>query len=449
MNEELETNGLEFEDEVGEDDNLNIPPERRQIYTQPSDPEVESLYNKYKRGRLVIQADFQRKYVWDKKKASRLIESAILDIPLPVIYISEDIDSAEYVIDGQQRLTSFFAYIDGKFPDGSDFKLTGLDVFTDLNKKLFSELDEKLQDKIKYCTLRTITFKKNSDHNLKFEIFERLNTGSVSLNDQELRNCIYRGPYNSLLKTLAEDADFRYILGLKGADKRMRDVELVLRFAAFYHNTYLKYKRPMRSFFNEDMERFKNISASDEKALKTAFKNSVTIVKSLLDKNAFKRFRIGNEDNPDGYWEPKRFNASLYDVLMYSFADLDKTVVHRHLDEIREAWIDLMTNNEQFIEAIEIGTSDDRRVHTRFDLWRQRLKSIIGSDKKEARCFSMQLKQQMYKIDPTCSICGQCINGLDDAAIDHITQYWTGGRTIPENARLTHRYCNWSRSRRE
>jgi uncharacterized protein with ParB-like and HNH nuclease domain len=151
-------------------------------------PEIDSLHGKFKRGKLVVQPDFQRQFVWDTSKASRLIESALLEIPIPVIYISQEQDNKEYVIDGQQRLTSFFSFIDGKFPDNSDFKLTGLKVFEELNGKKYSGLPDELQDRVRYFTIRTITFRKESNPDLKFEIFERLNTGSVSLNDQELRN---------------------------------------------------------------------------------------------------------------------------------------------------------------------------------------------------------------------------------------------------------------------
>jgi uncharacterized protein with ParB-like and HNH nuclease domain len=147
------------------------------------------------------------------------MESALLDIPLPVIYLSEEKDGKEYVIDGQQRLTSFFSFIDGMIPSGKEFKLTGLKVFKECNGKYFKDLEEAHQDRLRYYKLRTVTFAKDSDPNLKFEIFERLNTGSVSLNDQELRNCIYRGPYNRLLKELAEDPDFRYLMGLNGPEK--------------------------------------------------------------------------------------------------------------------------------------------------------------------------------------------------------------------------------------
>jgi uncharacterized protein with ParB-like and HNH nuclease domain len=196
-------NEIEFDEQLEEETEAVV--DERKIYTDIGDPEVDSLYGKYKRGKLILQPEFQRHFVWDPVKSSRLIESVLLDIPLPVIYLSQEKDGREYIIDGQQRLTTFFSFIDGKFPNGKDFKLTGLKVFDNLNRKTFSELEEDIQDKIRYCKIHAITFKKESSPDLKFEIFERLNTGSVSLNDQELRNCIYRGPYNELLRKLSQE----------------------------------------------------------------------------------------------------------------------------------------------------------------------------------------------------------------------------------------------------
>ena len=100
---------LEFENPLEEDvESIEVSSDRRKIYTELGDPEVESLHGKFKRNRLVVQPDFQRQFVWDTTKASRLIESALLAIPIPVVYISQEQDNREYVIDGQQRLTSFF-----------------------------------------------------------------------------------------------------------------------------------------------------------------------------------------------------------------------------------------------------------------------------------------------------------------------------------------------------
>jgi len=450
MSEQFDTNEeLEFEEPLEEEQPILVTTEKRRIYTEQGDPEIESLYGRFKRGKLFLQPDFQRYFVWDTAKASRLIESVLLDIPLPVFYLSEEHDNKQYVIDGQQRLTSFFSFIDGKFPDGKEFKLSGLKVFTELEGKTFKELSEEIQDKIRYCKVRVIVFRRESDSELKFEVFERLNTGAVSLNDQELRNCVYRGKYNDLLKSLAEDPDFRFLLRRDAPDKRMRDVELVLRFAAFYHATYLNYKPSMRRFLNEDMKKYQNISDKDALELKRAFKNATIIIRSLLGEHAFKRFYRGTQKDPNGHWEPKKFNASLFDILMYSFAREDKNTVFQHLDAIREAFIDLMTNDEEFIASIELSTSSIQAVTTRFDKWRLALQSIIGIERKEPRCFSLKIKQELYDKDPTCAICGQRIHDIDDAAVDHIEQYWMGGRTIPENARLTHRFCNWARARKE
>ena len=321
-------------------------------------------------------------------------------------------------------------------------------VFTELNKKSYIDLSEELQDKIRYYQIRTVTIRSDSDPDLKFEIFERLNTGSIPLNEMEVRNCVYRGKYIELLKELAEYDIFTELVGLKKPDKRMKDIELVLRFAAFYHATYLKYKSPMKRFFNQDMERYKDIDEATANELREAFKKSTQIVKSLFGTSAFKRFYRGSLSNPNGgLLETQQFNTSLYDVLMSVFCDKDKNMVYAALDSIREGLIDLMTTNQEYIDAITVGTSDVERVRKRFDLTRMLVDDILLNHRPQPRCFSLQLKQELYDMNPTCTICDQRIQDINDAAIDHIEQYWRGGKTIPENARLTHRYCNNARPR--
>ena len=199
---------------------------------------------------------------------------------------------------------------------------------------------------------------------------------------------------------------------------------------------------------NGEAEKYRHISKDDAQQLRAAFKNACHLIRSMFGKNAFKRFYRGvSGDNICGYWEPKKFNASLYDILMYTLAREDKNVVFQNLDSIREALIHLMTEDEAFINSIELSTSAVQAVTSRFDTWRLTLQGIIGVSRREPRCFSRQLKEALFKTDSTCTICSQKIEEVDDAAVDHIKQYWTGGRTIPENARLTHRYCNWARSR--
>ena len=111
--------------------------------------------------------------------------------------------------------------------------------------------------------------------------------------------------------------------------------------------------------------------------------------------------------------------------------------------------INLNNLNNIIAESIMIKTSDAIVVKRRFEIWNKTLESIIKDDKADVRLFTKEFKQRLYDNNPTCSICGQNINSVDDAAVDHIEQYWMGGKTIPDNARLTHRYCNNSRPRNE
>jgi len=434
---ELQEDDATITDENGDEPSV----ERRKIFTDKLDPPIESLYLKQKRGDLILDPLFQRRPVWELGRQSKLIESILLEVPIPVFYLAESQDGTEEVIDGQQRFRAFFDYLDGKF------SLKGLKAIPEINGRKFTELEKPMQKLIENYSVRTVTFKKESDENLRFEIFERLNTGAMPLNDQELRNCIYRGRYNQLLIDLSEDQDYRFLMGLTRPEKRMKDVEYVLRFASFFHSTYLNYKPSMARFLNEDMRKYQHISQSDENELTKAFKQTMSIIRSVLGKNAFHRFYRGEEESKDGYWEQKRFNASIYDVLTWSFTRYDKNSLMSNLDSIREAWISLMTNDEVFIESIERSTSSLKSVTYRFDAWRKVLDEVMANTIKQPRCFTQELKQALYDASSTCPLCGQNIIDVDDAAVDHIEQYWLGGKTIPENARLTHRYCNWARGK--
>ena len=429
---------------VDDSGDIDLSTGKRVIRTKSSDPTIEVLHAKYQRGKLNIQPSYQRQYVWDAKKASLLIESVLLDIPIPIIYLAQNEDGIENVIDGQQRLTSLFCFIEGKFPDGKVFKLTGLNVFGELKGKTYKDLDDDKQEKIRDYSLRVISFTNESDPDLQYEIFQRLNTGSVALNDQELRNCIYRGKFNELLKELTDNEDFRFITGIQQPHSRMKDVEMVLRFIAFRNATYLNYNPPIKKFLNDTMRKHRNIDDVDAKQIRENFKRACANTRSLLGDKAFRRFVVGESDHQDGHWE-KQLNISLYDIVMDSMSRVEPPVLMRHLDAVREAYINVISTNDAMISAITWGTSDKPTVTKRFTLWNDIINGIIADDKADERCFSRSLKQKLYDNDPTCAICGQYIADIDDSAVDHIEQYWKGGKTIPDNARLTHRYCNCAR----
>lgn len=440
---ECDVSEIEIDGEIDGEESEPETFSKKKVLTQSDKPSISDLVRRIKKGRIDLHPDFQREYVWDRGKASRLIESILMNIPLPIIYLAEEPNGMVSVIDGQQRLRSLYSFVQGEFP------LTGLKCYKELNGCKYDQLDEEIQDAIEEYGISIITFSKDGDQDLKFNVFERLNTGAVALNDQELRNCVYRGRYNELLKELARDKDFQSLLGLNGAERRMRDVEFVLRFAAFHHATYLNYKSPIKRFLNDDMQKYRMLNEKDADELRQVFKTAVSLIKSLLGDKAFKRFYPGKEAAQDGRWETKKFNASLYDVLMWSFARADKNQVMNNLDAIREAYIDLMTSDAEFITAIERSTSNVPMVRQRFKKWEDRLEQVLANTKKQPRCFSRELKERLYKANPTCAICGQRISSLDDAAVDHIKQYWAGGETIEGNARLAHRYCNCARPKND
>jgi hypothetical protein len=424
----------------------------RKILTQKTEYSIEYLYKLGRRGRLDLQPNFQRQFVWDILKASSLIESLLLDVPIPPIYLSESDGGEMTVIDGQQRLGSIFAFIDGKFLDGKKFALKGLKVLRDLNGKQYKHISTTYQDKFDAASISTIIIKKESDSELKFDIYERLNTGSVKLNDQELRNCIYRGVYLEQLKKLSNDKDFKYIMGLKTADKRMKDVEYVLRFAAFYHQTYLNYSksRNMKNFLNLEM---KNNQHADEEImaeLEEAFKRAVQINKSLFGNRSFRRIKLGDPENHNASWKNTTIvSGALYDLMMVSFLDYDKNMIFRNLDALREGFICLITENIEFVDLIEKWTNSYPRIKRRFEIFNEVISAILKDDTKQERCFTIEFKERLFKLSNRCAICNQAIYMIEDAAVDHIEQYWLGGKTIPDNARLVHRHCNLVRRRKE
>jgi hypothetical protein len=203
-----------YEGDKGSDvpDPDEIPVRDRRVATQPYDLAVQSLVEQIRGNTIFLRPlserpSFQRRYVWTNTLASKLIESILLNVPIPPCYLSQNEDFELDVIDGQQRLFSIYRYLDNQFP------LTGLEVLVELNGSRFHEITSKLQRQLKTHTLRCILITNESHPEIKFDVFERLNTNTVPLNAQELRNCIYRGSLNSLLKDAVENKKWLNILG--------------------------------------------------------------------------------------------------------------------------------------------------------------------------------------------------------------------------------------------
>ena len=215
------------------------------IACYPADFTLEVLHQKWKRKDVII-VDFQRQFVWTLGQASRLIESFLMGLPVPGIFLYTERKTGKLVvIDGLQRLTSVFSYFDGTFlTTEKAFRLSGLKA--PWEGRLFQELPDPDQRRLRDSVLRaTIVDQIHPEDNSSiFEIFKRLNTGGTTLTPQEIRNCIYRGPFNDVLKVMNEFSHWREIFGPRKPDKRMRDVELIVRFLALREDA-THYKKPM------------------------------------------------------------------------------------------------------------------------------------------------------------------------------------------------------------
>jgi rubredoxin len=238
---------------------FDIPAAERKVSAQKADNSVFELHRQSQKGQLRLQPSFQRYYVWSDKQASALVESLFLRLPIPLVYLAEEKDSKYSVVDGQQRLTSLFRFME------NEFAITGLEVLQDLNGKRFNKLSKPEQEHVENFLLTVVRIDKESHPEVKFEVFERLNTGSVKLNDQEVRNAVFRGAYNDLLRTLAKNSTFLRLLGQTEPHKRMSDVELVLRFAAWLKQTYLNFptSTQLKPFLNKEMENGRTYSQAD------------------------------------------------------------------------------------------------------------------------------------------------------------------------------------------
>lgn len=235
----------------------------------------------------------------------------MLNIPIPVIYFAEQAETLKYeVIDGQQRLYTFRRFLN------DEFALSGLEIRDDVNGKKYSELQQKDRDEIRKRSIRAIVILNESDSEIKYEVFERLNLGSIQLTPQEIRNNTLRGSFNDLLKELATEPLFQQMLNLrlKSDQKNMAHEELVLRFFA-YHDSGYKRAKNLSFFLTEYMKKHQSSSKQELKNFKELFLNTIKIVDKYLGEHAFSSF-----GTKTGQWT-KKSNRSVYDAEMLAFSD--------------------------------------------------------------------------------------------------------------------------------
>lgn len=334
-----------------EDSILDIPPAERRLHTEINDFTVFSLHQMLNSGSIYIPL-FQRQYVWTRTQASRLIESLLIQCPIPVIYLNQERDEALSVIDGNQRLQSIKLFIE----DG--FQLKGLTAYPELEDTLYSDLDPRFQRHILNRTLRCIVILKDTHPRIKFDVFERLNTGAVQLNPQEIRHGVYHGSLMELVDKLTKEHEWIRLSGLK-SDTRMKGAELVVRFMALCQG-YESYKKPLTAFLNDFCDRNQNASDSELANWSDLFRATLSMVSAVLGSHAFRIFDDGGHPN-------KSMNAALFDAQMVGIARFIRRGNHPVKQPIPVRSLMDLYNEEEFKTAITSGTSSSNLVKYRIE----------------------------------------------------------------------------------
>jgi hypothetical protein len=262
------------------------------IVVTASDWTLELLASKFLSGDIIIP-DYQRKFVWDIRRASTLIESFAIGLPVPQIFFYENGEGQLEVIDGQQRITSIAYFFEGYFGKADAngnrkvFGLKGLEQRKDLEGFSFKQLDDRTKRKIKNASLRGVTVKQLTPDQEQpesvYHIFERLNTGGQPLNAQEIRNAVFRGPILEKLEYLNSNANWRKIYGKPDPDPKQRDIELILRLLALYRKTDI-YTPPMKDFLSREMAESRSFESERANAFVAAFEKACELVVGTIGK---------------------------------------------------------------------------------------------------------------------------------------------------------------------
>lgn len=405
--------------------------EEKKVFTTQKDFTLSTIREMFDEGDIKTNPDYQRDFVYTQKQSSKLIESMLIGIPIPTVYLCQEDDESWSVIDGQQRITSFVFYLENKFP------LSGLTELKELNGLYFKDMDKALQKKLKSSSLNAICILKESQE-LKYEIFARLNQGAISLKPQELRNCIYRGSYNKMLEELAEN---KYLpILFHDENKRMQYQERILRFFAL--RNFTGYKSSIMKTMNDYMFAHQNDDDNEIAKCKELFNKTIDIIKQVLGDTAF--FAV-NRDNGKLIG---KFSGSVYDSIIIPFSFFNNHDLMAHANAIRNAIEDLKLNDTQYREDTYVATGSRKRVIGRILTVYNLLIKITGSvgNDDSNRAFSDAVKKELFHPGYVCSWCNNVILDIDDAEVDHITPFSQGGKTDISNAQLLHRHCNREKS---
>ena len=335
-----------YVNETNDDESVAIP--QYTITSYGWDFDVHGLVRRLQEGEIVVP-DFQRDFVWTPAISSRFIESLLLGLPVPGIFLYRMENDRFQVIDGQQRLKTLRRFREGQF-NGKPVKLVGLE--SDFDQKTYKELSGSDRRRLDNSIIHATVIRQDQpDDNgsSKFSIFERLNTNAKPLSPQEIRAAIYQGAFNDLLFELNQNQDWRSLFGKKHS--RKRDEELILRFLAL-ESAVGNYKLPMKRFLNDFMFKNRNLELESADEMRNLFAGVVHAIRSEIGKDALKPARA--------------VNAALSDALLVAMASRIDNQGASDFDI--KARYDALLQDAEFLESISGGTAQPAKVRRRIEL---------------------------------------------------------------------------------
>ncbi|MCU6701232.1 DUF262 domain-containing protein [Muriventricola aceti] len=341
---------------------------------------VETIINQIKKGNIQLDPSFQRRDAWTTKVKSKFIESLFMGLPIPQIILAEQRDKKGkfIVIDGKQRLLSLKQFA---LPSKNEnaLKLSGLEVLSKFNRMTYADIENGLFfddiDAFNNQTIRTVVIKNWRNVEVLYLLFLRLNTGSVKLSPQELRQALYPGEFTDFVNSESgKNQQLQKMLNIKKADFRMRDVEILIRFFAF--NFFAKdYSGSMQSFLDLTCDKLnKNFEVN-----KPLLVNSVNLFNSAInltfevfgDKNAFRKFKSGKYE--------EKYNRAVIDIMLFYFSRIkNKENLIKLRTDISTAFELLCTSDQEFLSSLESTTKSLSSVHYRFRKWGESLSAVTG-----------------------------------------------------------------------
>ncbi|MGO8899387.1 MAG: DUF262 domain-containing protein [Isosphaeraceae bacterium] len=325
---------------------------------------VYDVMRRIEKGSFVMNPDFQRDFIWPKDKQSKLIESVLMRIPLPVFYLAEDEYGNMVVVDGLQRLSTFRLFFENKLR-------LKLPEHPELDKKRFKELSPKLQNRVEDCNLILYIIDSKVPERARLDIFERVN-GGVPLTRQQMRNCLYMGQATRFLKEEVASEEFPQATGNSLDSDTMRDREFVNRFLAYYLIPLADYKGDMDDFLAAALKKINKMNPEEVSKLSQVFRRSLSNNYRVFGKHAFRKHTKDQKDRGI-------LNASLWDVMTTGLAAYEPEVVDDKAQNLREAFYRLLAV-PKFVESVTYSPNSTKNVRHRFEASRAMLKEVFDAD---------------------------------------------------------------------